>query len=278
MNSRVGVKIKDKEMKLTSKIVTVVAVSMMIAQVVCPTEQQIVAYKAKGMDTAKTSAIQILQNNGKVSAATFGAATDKKGGEYNKTAFDTKLSNKKYLHFNKGQAIEVAFFPLGSGEAPGYPAVGSLPTRRTFQPNEVPEKSKIKISRGTSASPLEGTFQIEIETPVVKDPMVSVTVKKTDAASHKKGWKIYALKEKVTPANFDPKTDKNKISDLVTIKKDTSLSKKLKVPSDREFWILVPKNSGPQVTIDKLTPMSAKTATNSVINISEDGTASWPII
>lgn len=264
-------------MKLTSKIVTVVAASMMIAQVVCPTEQKIVAYKAKGMNLGQNSAIQIWQNGQKVSAATFSTATNKKGNSLTPTSFFPK--GKKTLFFTQGTDVGIDYNYFGVDDAPGeFPAGSSVgPNQRTssyktFPASKIPVGSKIKVSIGTGGSSQRHPFNIEIEPRFVR-----VNVKKTDAATHGKKWKIYALKESVLGAQFYPNKneDKEKIYDSVNIAKDTTTSK-LNVPTGLNFWILVPKNSGPDVKIDKVTPMAAKeVTTSSVINISADGTATW---
>lgn len=255
-------------MKLTSKIVTVVAVSMMIAQVVCPTEQKIVAYKAKGMNLGQGSAIQLWQDSKIVSASTFGTATDKKTAGLVKTSFYPK--GKTSLYFIKGKPVTIAYNFFGSNEIPGQASgvdtplsneTKPLPTQKTFQPNEIPGKSKIKVSIGAGGSSQAHPFNIDIEPALVRVNVKKVMTTLPDSA------KIIALKEKIGTSD---KPKPNQIYDTI-LAKNTS-TRKLKVPFGKAFWISVPITK----QLNEITEMPAKeVTTSSVININDYSKAAW---
>ena len=256
-------------MKLTSKIVTLVAATLMIVHVACPTEQQIVAYKAKGMNLGQNSAIQIWQGTNIVSAATFSTATNKKGNSLTPTVLFPK--DKKSLFFTKGIPVTIAYNFYGSEKNPGQAPDDSLgilqakpfKTQKTFQPAEMPEKSKIKVSIGGGGTAHAHPFNIDIEPLLVrvnvnKDAMKGLTGK----------TKIIALKESISDTEMKPHP--KLIYD--TIEARFTSVKKLSVPYGKKFWIAVPISK----SLNAISEMAAtEVKKNSVITINDLGNASF---
>lgn len=203
-------------MKLTSKIVTVVAASLMMVHVACPVRQKIVAYKAPGMDTTTESKITLIQKNNRiVSDATFKTGTDKSGAK-----FDTD-PKKKYLYFETTEPLTIKFQNTANDvNAPitFYPADLSQP----LGVGSILKNSKIRIS-GSSYP-----YKIEIDPPRVR-----VNVKNNMSSLPAKA-KIYAIIEN---NNTEYKPLSTNVYDSILV---SNLStRKLKVPAGKQFWISI---------------------------------------
>lgn len=235
-------------MKLTGKVVTLVAASLMMVHVACPALQKIVAYKAKGMNTTIESKIILRQKDDKiVSSATFKAGTDKSG-----TKFGTE-TKKKYLYFQENEPLRITFYnnaTQGGELATIFPPTGTS----ALDGGKILKNSKIKIS-GT-AHP----YTIEIEPPLVKIKVKNEQPALTDS------MRIYALKEN-KDTGIPPAADNVYDSILVS----NLRSRTLKVPSGKTFWISIDNGQGQMLTPSEISATLVKPS--SVITIDANAKA-----
>lgn len=252
-------------MKLTSKIVTVVAVSMMIAQVVHPELRKIVAEKSS--DTSGWSAIQIWQGNTKISSANF-KKTTATGAKFNNPA----NSELKYLFFDTAskEPVEVKFYWTASASPPIGDGPGDVPvfnSPKKYTQYDLPFGAIIKINcppeyRGV------GNCTMTIQAPAIKFNKVKVV--KNAQGTHAIEWIVKSSSVKREPR-------KNETYGTVTIKAATGVTNKLKVPNNKPFWIVVSSNDKKdkvllnEVISDQINAGLIKS--NSIIDIDGQGKA-----
>ena len=242
-------------MKLTSKIITLVVVSMGFVQVVCPQEQKIVIHKGSDIDpsiSSSLSAVEIVQDNQVISSAKFKKNT--RGAQYGNP-------RKKYLFFHKDKGlIAVRFWKTAADKDARQAAIKTEVLDVPIA--DIPVDAQIKIG---GASPFTIVFDLS------KAKTTKVNVVKTPDASHAQKWTIYSLGKNLNLAGVST-PPKDSMYDKVTIAKDTT-TRKLKVPNNRRFWIFVPKVPGSlDRDIMKEIPFpSTPISSNTVINISADG-------
>lgn len=245
-------------MKLTSKIITLVVVSMGFAQVVCQKEQKIVAYKGSDIDSSissSLSAIEIRQGNELISSAKFKRNTS--GAQYGHPT-------KKYLFFHKDNLnpITVRFWKTAADKEAGQPAIKTELLNVPIA--DIPEGARIKIG---GATPFTIVFDLS------KAKTTRVNVVKTDPNSYGKKWTIYSLGQYIEPSSVAT-PPKDIIYDKVTIAKDTT-TRRLKIPNNKKFWIFIPRVQGTTVTNNIITPFEIQPnlSTTTVINIDGKGVA-----
>lgn len=256
-------------MTLTSKVVTLVAASMMIAQVVRPELRKIVAEKSS--DTYNWSVIEIWQKKNAVdsliSSAKFKKTTNVKATQFNNPA-DTNL---KYLFFDTTQGdVEVRFYWTAdaySAIPKGAPTVPVFKNAQPYTQSDLPFGTTIKINCAPAHSGI-GNCTMTPQVPAVKFNRVEVV--KTDPGTQTIDWIVKSSSVKLPP-------NKSQTYGTVTIKKATGLTNKLKVPNNKPFWIIVSSNDkndkvlhDPQVS-DQIDAGQIKS--NSIIDIDGQGKA-----
>lgn len=271
-------------MKKMKRVVAVGVMSMGLVNAVYCEIRKLVVTKTGSYNLSSSSAVQIWQGNtsaaptwtgesfpAPVSAATFTKSTTS-GAKY-------PLSQKdKHLFFDteKGE-VTVCFYWTAPFD--GDPGVGSerVPAFcKKFKVEHLPSGTTIKINcYGDLAK-----CTMEAVKPAVKYTKVKVV--KSDPKTYGWKWKIQATTTDVTPngqqvigPNWPAKKD---ISGTVSILQDTSVVSKLKVPTNKDFWIIVSSNDQKDTTKVRYNPAVSpfkvgQIKSGSVINIDGQGKA-----
>lgn len=231
-----------------------------VSQVMTPAPQPVTAYKTEDTGTPWTVGIYTSTDQLIPDQVVFKKDTN----------FTLKKGGKLHFNFDNDPNNYIYVYRLDAGDT-------ALPKTLTRMQELNPLKSQEDMSKfgpitstmAPAGSKIKLTkFGFEIDTGLMS---VKVKVKKTDTDkdSRTKKWVIQSLKEKTTAPIPDA------IYDTISITKDTTI-KKLKVPKNKTFWILVPYVKGSTMTNFEgvCSPIDGNSIqSNSIISIDEQGVA-----
>lgn len=256
-------------MKSVNKIIAVSVMSMgLVSGLYCEKRKLVVTTKNTGM--YDWAAVEVWQGGSvRESAAKFTKSTAGKNTIYSP-------SQPGYLFFDPSKGnVEIRFYwtassmsGVGGGlDVPPFKMIYSVdqltaiasarkdktPTITIDCPRPRDRASSTDVGR-CKVSPMPSESRPAAQTQQAPAAVTSeapikytkVKVVKTDSSTHGFKWTVQSLHKKVdlervkNQTNFPPKSQ---IYSTVNILKDTSLVSKLKVPNNRDFWILVSSNN-----------------------------------
>ncbi len=282
-------------MKSVNKIIAVSVMSMGLVSGLYCENRKLVAMKST--DKTGWSAIEVWQGGStRESAAKFQKSTADKSTVY---PAEQKL---KYLFFDSSKGdVTIRFYWTASSGLGVEGGIQVPPFIRVYSVDQLLQEAAkrkdntpritidcpfgrknvdgctmkpIPVAAGTVVQTQQAPAAVSSEAPI---KYTKVKVVKTDPNTHGFKWEIKALS--IDPVisrvqNEQGYPAKSKTYGTVNILKDTSLVSKLKVPNNKDFWILVSSNNqnDSHLKVPKVTPIKAGTIkSGSVININKQG-------
>ncbi|MBS1986546.1 hypothetical protein JST99_01275 [Candidatus Dependentiae bacterium] len=213
-------------MKKMKRVVAVGVMSMGLVNAVYCEIRKLVA--TKNSDTFGWSAIQIWQNGSQVSAAKFKKST----------ASDAQYpqgQSNKYLFFDTDKGgVEVRFYWTADAYASPGTGAADVPLFKNttlYTQNDLPFGTTIKINCPSGYNGT-GSCKMEAAKPTIKYTKVKVV----KADNQNVLWTVKAASGKLANPN------KSQTYGTVNILKETGLTSRLKVPNNKDFWIVVSSN------------------------------------